>query len=137
MREYDRATAIANHPLIHPCTWETDSSIFLAMSQLNFLSRTWASFPSIPSMARTNVDFPRFLYCLNNLLKARIFVDFRTHRLWYCIPLMLKSAMNTCNPEERNPKMTAPVQKSGERGPFRKFLVKVSKNSVLDSFSTS
>ena len=36
---------------------------------------------------------------------------------------------------ERKLKMTAPVQNSGERGPFHKFLVKMSRNSSLYRFS--
>ena len=67
MHEYNCATAIAICLVTHPRTWETDSSSFLAMSQLNFLSSTCASSPSILSMERTNGE-----KCI--------------HLLWQCLP---------------------------------------------------
>ena len=38
------------------CTWETSSSILLAMGRLTFLSITWSYFPWTPQMKRPNEE---------------------------------------------------------------------------------
>lgn len=55
--EYDIVTVIVIRPLTQPGTCEMGSSSFAAMIQLKAASMTRASFPSIPSTERTNMDF--------------------------------------------------------------------------------
>ena len=70
MRKYNCTTAIVICLSIHPHMWETSYSSVSAMSQLNLLSRTWASFPSIPSTEITNryMFFPLLMTVLTTLI---------------------------------------------------------------------
>ena len=57
MHEYNCAIYILIRPLIHPRTCKMGSSIFTAMIQLKFTSKTRASFTSMPSTEKKNWEF--------------------------------------------------------------------------------
>ena len=68
MRKYDLETAIAIRTLNQPRTCERVYSSFVAMSRLNFISTTIASFLRILSTKRTNGEFFLFLVVVLILL---------------------------------------------------------------------
>ena len=55
--EYDLVTTIAIRPVTQPCMFKTGSSIFSAMSRLEFASTTRASFTCMQSIERTSGEF--------------------------------------------------------------------------------